>query len=456
MKRLNPIKEVLLIGTTILIASVGVAAKILTIPKDTLSPAGKQATLQVQVSHPYLLEGINQKAYIRVALDGFELEPKSTRTPVNVSLVIDRSGSMSGDRLQNAKKAAITAVEHLNSNDIVSVVVYDDEATVVVPATKVTDKSKIIRQVEQIQIGGSTALFAGVSKGAQELRKFIDKNRVNRVILLSDGQANVGPSSPSELGNLGASLAKEGISVTTIGLGLGFNEDLMTELALKSDGNHAFVKDPEELVALFDREFGDVLSVVAQNVTVTIQCAEGVKPLRVLGREAQIYGNKVIASLRQLYSKQEKYFMVEVEIPGSLKGNDLALASVSASYDNMVTHQKDALAARPSISFTKDKALATSRMNKTVMADAVEQISVENNKQAIQLRDRGDIEGAKKALTENASFVRKGATEYAAPKLEQRAKEIDNITPNLGSSKWGEARKTINQADYKSKTQQSY
>mgnify|MGYP003380095548 CR=1 FL=1 len=78
---------------------------------------------------------------------------------------------------------------------------------------------------------GSTPLFAGVSQGAPELRKFLDKNRVNRVILLSDGQANVGPSSPNELGRLGLSLGKEGIAVTTIGLGLGYNEDLMAPVS---------------------------------------------------------------------------------------------------------------------------------------------------------------------------------------------------------------------------------
>lgn len=83
--------------------------------------------------------------------------------------------------------------------------------------------------------GGGTALYAGVAQGASELREFLDPHRVNRIILLSDGQANKGPSSPSELGNLGAALISEGISVTTIGIGLGYNEDLMTQLAPRSD-----------------------------------------------------------------------------------------------------------------------------------------------------------------------------------------------------------------------------
>ncbi len=104
-------------------------------------------------------------------------------------------------------------------------------------------------------------------KGSSEVRKFINRNRVNRVILISDGIANVGPSSPEALGNLGASLGKEGISVTTIGLEAEYNEDLMTKLAMYSDGNHAFAETPQDLARIFDHEFNDILSVIAQDVT---------------------------------------------------------------------------------------------------------------------------------------------------------------------------------------------
>src|SRR4029450_1790476 len=90
--------------------------------------------------------------------------------------------------------------------------------------------------------------------GAAAVRKFLDRQRVNRIILLSDGQANVGPSSPGDLGNLGASLIKEGISVTTLGLGLDYNEDLMTQLARRSDGNHYFIENSSDLARRFGYE----------------------------------------------------------------------------------------------------------------------------------------------------------------------------------------------------------
>ncbi len=255
-----------------------------------LQGGASQVKLDVSLGNPTLIAGRKQTTYLKVGLTGFEMSGKAKRTPANIALVIDRSGSMQGEKIQQAKEAARMAVDRLNGDDIVSVIVYDDTVNVLVPATKASDRSTILAGIERIKAGGSTALFAGVSKGAAEVRKFLSRERVNRIILLSDGLANVGPDTPGALGDLGSSLSKEGISVTTLGLGLGYNEDLMMQLAQRSDGNHAFVEHPRDLVKIFNYEFGDVLSVVAQEVLVTIECGEGIRPVKVLGRRADIAG----------------------------------------------------------------------------------------------------------------------------------------------------------------------
>ena len=123
-----------------------------------------------------------------------------------------------------------------------------------------------------------------------------------------------------ELGQLGQSLGKEGMSVTTIGLGLGYNEDLMSKLAIKSEGNHYFAENATDLARVFDKELGDVLTVVAQEIVVRIECARGIRPVRALGREADISGQRVTATLNQLYSEQEKYVLIEVEVPAGASG----------------------------------------------------------------------------------------------------------------------------------------
>ncbi|MCG8653135.1 MAG: VWA domain-containing protein, partial [Pirellulales bacterium] len=186
-----------------------------------------QIGLKVGVSNPTMLAGEKATNYVRIALTGFDLPAAEDRPPVNVAIVIDTSGSMGGQKIIQARKAATAAVNRLQDSDIVSVILYNSSAKVLVPATKATDRAEIIRKIDSVKAGGSTALFAGVSKGAAEVRKFLGDDSVNRVILLSDGKANVGPKSPRELERLGASLVKEGISVSTLGLGLGYNEDLM-------------------------------------------------------------------------------------------------------------------------------------------------------------------------------------------------------------------------------------
>jgi Ca-activated chloride channel family protein len=285
--------------------------------------APEQVKVDVGLAKPYVMAGQKQINYLRVSLTGVPINEPARRTPVNVAIVLDKSGSMSGDKLRKAKEAAFASIDRLSANDIVSVIAYDHTVEVLVPATKVSDRFGIRQSIERLTAGGNTALFAGVSKGAAEARKFLDRQRVNRIILLSDGQANIGPSSPSELGSLGASLIKEGISVTTLGLGLDYNENLMMQLAQKSDGNHYFVEQTTDLARQFSYEFDDVLSVVAQEVTVRITCGDGVRPIRVLGREADITGQTVTTYLNQVYGKQEKYVLLELETPRSGRQREL-------------------------------------------------------------------------------------------------------------------------------------
>jgi Ca-activated chloride channel family protein len=175
--------------------------------------SAEQVRLEVSLDKPTMLADKKQAAFVKIGLTGFKLESSQKRTPVNVAIVLDKSGSMQGEKIAKAKEAAIAAIGRLGAEDIASVVAYDSTVQVIVPATKLSDKEAVLQQIRGIEANGSTALFAGVSKGADELRKFFDKNRVNRVILLSDGLANVGPQSPSELAELGASLMKEGIYV---------------------------------------------------------------------------------------------------------------------------------------------------------------------------------------------------------------------------------------------------
>ncbi|WP_455205490.1 vWA domain-containing protein [Kaarinaea lacus] len=436
-----------------LIFALGIVVTLVTTASPLLA---KQVDVKVALSTPVMPANKTQTTFLKISLEGFELANAVDRVPANVAIVLDKSGSMQGEKIVRAKEAAIVAVNAMNANDIVSVITYDDVVRVIVPGSKVADKHSIISQIQTINAGGSTALFAGVSKGAAEVRKFIDKERVNRVILLSDGQANVGPSAPSELGQLGASLAKEGISVTTIGLGTGYNEDLMTQLAGYSDGNHAFVENAQDLAQVFKYEFGDVFSVVAQDVDVIIKCQPGVRPLRVLGRNAEIYGDTVKIYLNQLYSAQEKFVLLEVEVPSQQSGRVLDLAKVDVSYNNMLTKNRDNVGQPVQVAFSASEQDVFRSTDKTVVKSAASQVANEISKRAVELRDKGQVKEAQKLLNQGADFLGSQASQYDLPELKELEQDARKDADELEKKDWTKKRKSLRAKQYKLENQQSY
>ncbi len=431
------------------------AATFLALGLVATSAEAKTLQLSAELGRPVLLADQKNIDYLKIGVTGFERED-AKRTPVNLSIVIDRSSSMSGDKIAKAREAALLVLERLSTNDILSIVAYDSGVEVLVPATKVTDREMIETKIRRIRPRGSTALFAGVSRGIEEVRKFLDDGRVNRVILLSDGQANVGPSSPNELGRLGAAAGKEGIAVTTIGLGLGYNEDLMAQLARRSDGNHAFAENGEALVKIFGYELGDVLSVVAQELSMTVKLAEGIRPVRVLNRDGEIHGQEVVLGLNQLYAKQEKFFLLEVEVGPHAAGTNLAAADVTLSFANMQSGKTERASDSVQLSFTRSKSEVARAENRAVMVAAVESIAVAQNREAVALRDQGKVQEAEKVLRDNAGWLQKEAVKYKSKRLDSYSKSNMDDAKNLDGQSWNKRRKAMRKSQHELDFQQSY
>ncbi len=415
-----------------------------------------QVVLRPQLGQPVVLAGQKQRAFLKVALTGFALQADRERAPANIAIVLDKSGSMQGAKIREAKRAAIMAVQRLSAQDIVSIVTYDSSVRVVVPATRASDKHSIISAIQSIHAGGNTALFAGVSKGAGELRKFLSEERVNRVILLSDGLANRGPSSPGELAELGARLVREGISVTTLGLGLGYNEDLMTQLAMASEGNHAFIENAGELAAIFDYEFGDVLSVVAQDVVIKIRCAEGIRPLRVLGRDAEIFASTVIVHMNQLYSQQDKHVLLEIELPATVAGEVKNAADVTVTYDNMITKRTDELKGLANFEVSASLREIEGRINREVMTEAVALLANAESKRAVVLRDQGRVSEARDVLEKNAEYLEQEAGKYNSQRLKSLSADQEKSAEAVDDRSWSRTRKLLREQQYKTDTQQAW
>ena len=422
----------------------------------------EQIKLNAALAKPTMMAGEKGLNHLKIKLTGFDLPKSSIRPPVNIAIVLDRSGSMKGDKIQQAKRAALAAVDRLRDDDIVSVVTYDTNVRVLVPATRASDRDSIRHAIESIQADGNTALFAGVSKGAAEVRKFLDDKHVNRIILLSDGLANVGPSSPSELEQLGQSLLKEKISVSTLGLGSGYNEDLMTSLAAASSGNHVFIENADNLVGVFNNEFDDLLSVVASEFDIKITLANSMRPVRSLGNKADIYGQVVRIPLAQLYARQERYFILEVEVGAGENGQESPLADVRVQYRNMHTHTTDQLGSKIAVRYSNKPEKVEADVDVEAKVLTAVQIAAERNREATALRDAGKVEEAKLLLQRNASDLALIAdfgakNNYVCPDVElgctlnkkQSAEVADN-------SKWNDNRKKMREYQNSTSQQQSY
>ncbi len=412
-------------------------------------------TFDLSLDKPVLYADQPQTAYLRIALKGLCIEREQTRPPVNIAIVIDKSGSMGGEKIAEARKAAIMAVQRLNANDILSVVTYDSNVSVLIPATKVSDRDAMERLIQSIQAGGSTALYAGVSKGAAEIRKFLEPGRVNRMLLLSDGLANVGPQTPDELGRLGGSLIEEGISVTTIGLGLGYNEDLMTQLAYKSDGSHYFAEQATDLAGVFNSEFNRALAVVAREIQIEIVCPAGIRPVRLLGRQGQIQGQTVKAYINQLFRESEKYLLLEMEVPPMPNNCAQTVATVRIHYGDMDTHTTQEWVGSTGVTFSTDKKRVESNTNAQVMVDVVEQIAIERNKMALQLRDQGETQKAEEMLKINVSYLKEYGGKYQSRKLDEYAEDNRKDADNLDENNWTRQRKSMRASQFQRETQQA-
>lgn len=435
-------------------------------------PASEVRAAEVQIGadlgHSTINRKSNDRVYLRLSLKTLAAKEKRDRPPINVALVIDRSGSMAGERLAAAKKGAHAALERLSGDDIVSLVSYNHEVDVPQKAGKIgSGRRDIERAIDELSSSGTTALYAGVKEGGEQVGAFKSDMQVNRVVLLSDGLANVGPSTPGELAELGRELASKGISVSTIGLGLEYNEDLMQRLAAASDGNHVFVERPSDLAEIFDREFGDALSIAARDIIIQIECKSGFTPKRVLGREAEILGNRVTLKLNQLPADNERYVVVELEVPASgLTADGGDVADVDVGYLNLDNGSRAEARASVKARFTEDAKEAEASVNKGVLSQVTEQIATENSEKAVELRDAGDITAARRVLEENASYLdgqkrALSAGAAAAPAaaistLEKLEAKSRDAAANLDDEGWGRTRKTMRGDQHKSKTQQAY
>ena len=386
--------------------------------------AGETLNLKLVPDREILLKGSPQEVVVKIDLSAIADRKKTRRTPLNLAVVIDRSGSMTGAKLEKTKQAAMQLVDRLTREDIFSLIVFSDEARVLVPAQKVEDKDALREKIQAITAEGSTALYAGVKQGADQIEEYLSSKRINRVILLSDGLANVGPSTPRDLRRLGGTLSEHGVSVTTIGVGDDYNEDLMAGLAEASDANYYYVKDTEKLPEIFAKELGEMLAVAARDVKIEIICPEGVKPLGFIGRPEQVESQKASMNLSQITLGQNRYLFLRCLVSEAKP----EIARVKVSYKDELDNGRDQSASGVvKIRFTDDRKTADKSFNYAVNAEKELVLTAVAKDEAMAQADSGKLQDAAATLTRQKAQLDAVYANAPATVQEQIRAETNNL-----------------------------
>jgi len=411
--------------------------------------AGETLHLNLVPDREVLLKGSPQEVVVKIDLTATADRQRHRRTPLNLAVVLDKSGSMTGAKLEKTKQAAMQLVNRLAPNDVFSLVIFSDEARVLVPAQKVEDKEALKEKIESIEAGGSTALYAGVKTGARQIQEYFSSKRINRVILLSDGLANVGPSSTRDLRRLGHELAESGVSVTTIGVGDDYNEDLMAGLAEASDANYYYVQDTEKLPEIFAKELGEMLTVAAREIRIEITCPDGVRPMGFIGRSEKFENQKASVNLSQFTLGQGRYLFLRCLVTRP----EPEVARVKVSYtDELDNGSEQFTSGVVKIRYTDEQIVADRSINSAVNAEKVLVLAAEDKDKAIAEADAGNYQQAAQTLRAAGGALNMAyASAPAEVQVQIRAEtnNLDDFSGQLVNGQYdGASRKSLQSQSY--------
>lgn len=272
--------------------------------------------------------------WLQIGLQAMKTEANE-RTPLNLALVLDASGSMgSSDKMPYLKQSLMVFLESLHPDDIVAIVAYSDDAWLLRPAQEVGSGDWIRRTVEQLRPGGVTNLHAGLMVGLTQVDQNFDIRRSNRVILLTDGIANEGVTDPDHIAADALAYNDRGIFLSTIGLGYDLNDDLLSALARQGKGAYHFVDSAQEMNKIFSQEVEGLVEKVASDVRVSIRSISGTKLASITGFEGQIPAEGAQVMLQDMGAGDSQVIMVRLDGRSNSMGS-MTVAEVTLQYTDV-------------------------------------------------------------------------------------------------------------------------
>jgi len=399
--------------------------------------SGSPVQMRVKPLSPYVYQQGDGYAYFDVWLQACPV-PGATRQPLDISLVVDTSGSMGGQKIGHARAAAQYLLSVLTARDRLALVSYNTDITILFPLTAVTPQNRgwMSQRIAGLHATGMTNLGGGLDIGVRQLAAAQERQAIQRTILISDGLANVGVTSPVALNGMASSARQRGVSVTTMGVGLRFNELLLQSLAEYGGGRYHYIRDAQALLPIFRQEIAGVQATVATSVELTVAGCPGCRVVEAPGYALKRVGDHTRIVVSDLAGGQRRKTLIKVRLPRDRPGQrvvDVRLAYRSAQGARRVMRRSHRVAFmvtpnRRKVLATVDRAVAdrvahvraSKTVNKAMQAYQLGDATVAGNLlrgAASRLEAQYRATGSRRAL-KRARRLRKAArkvTRYRAP-----------------------------------------
>lgn len=379
----------------------------------------------------------NNSVYLYLDLEADKVRGERERTPLNISVVIDRSGSMGEkNKLEYVKKSVDYIIDELGSDDYISVVTYDDYVDVLQRAGIVSDKYELREKISRLQPGGFTNLSEGMFEGYDQVNRQYMRGYVNRVLLLSDGLANRGITDRYKLaGMVKDKNRRDGITISTFGVGNDFNENLMTDIAEYGKGNYYYIKNSSDIPEIFASELKGIRSLVGQGTKMKVRFpSEYLRLSKVFGYPYELNGNEVVIDFKDFFSEQKKSVLIKFDITGKVNRkltfeNELTYEDVNNNFRLVTetgTNNIEPAASREE--YSKNR-------NEGVIQNISMFESNEMMENALREADNGNYEQARVLLQSARGYMDDQLKDVApSPEMRRQSENIDKYGTDLKSA----------------------
>jgi Ca-activated chloride channel family protein len=384
---------------------------------------GPGITGRVALSHTRVLSGGEQRIFAEVDVKADAAARRAERAPLSMVVVLDTSGSMGGEKIEEARRSAARLVREMRDDDEIAFVRYASDAQVVQPLARVGQvREQLISAINMLNAGGGTDIPRGLRLGLGELDR-ASAGRVRRVVLASDGL----DASRVMAEQLARDASARGVTVSSMGIGLDFDESYMGGLAVAGHGNFAFVKDGAALATFLQRELTETATTVAQNVTARLQLPAGVRFVQAIGAEGrQGYGGDLALSVGSLFAGDERRVLVELAatVPLGMQRNLEGTVSWSGGGGDTATARFSGLG----VSGSDDPLAVQEGRDGAVIANATSVLASTRQLAAAEAYERGDVARAQAIVDQNMRDLQAAAAAAppaARPQLAEQAKAYD-------------------------------